>query len=211
MAVAQSGADPRAPGGPEPTRDQGDDERAWVERARRGDPSERSDAVGWLYDSYFDRIYRYVYIKIGDAAEAEDVTEQVFLKMIEAIGTFQWQGSSFASWLYRIAHNQVVDLLRQRARRPQVPLEPVADVLPSERDDPHRHAEMRDFNDHLREAISQLTDLQARVIMLKFGADMTNAQVAEVLNRTEGAVKALQFSAIQNLNKLMKARVFDKD
>ena len=67
---------------------------------------------------------------------------------------------------------------------------------------------MRDFNEHLREAISQLTDLQAQVIMLKFGADMTNAQVAEVLQRSEGAVKALQFSAIQNLNKLMKLRGF---
>jgi RNA polymerase sigma-70 factor (ECF subfamily) len=183
---------------------QPDDERSWVERARRSDP----EAIGWLYESYFDRIYRYTYLKIGDATEAEDITEQVFLKMIEAIGTFRWQGSSFASWLYRIAHNQIVDTLRQRTRRPQVPLEPIGDVLPSERGDPHQHAEMRDFNAHLREAISQLTDLQARVILLKFGADMTNAQVAEVLTRTEGAVKALQFSAIQNLNKLMRMRGF---
>ena len=65
--------------------------------------------------------------------------------MIEAIDSFQWQGSTFASWLYRIAHNEVVDTLRRNSRRPQVPLEPVSDMIPSERDDPHRIAEQKDF------------------------------------------------------------------
>src|SRR5436305_14750641 len=98
-----------------------DDERSWVESARAGDP----EAIGWLYERYFDRIYKYIYLKIGDATEAEDITEQVFLKMLEAIGTFKWQGSSFASWLFRIAHNQVVDHVRRNSRHPQVPLDPV--------------------------------------------------------------------------------------
>jgi RNA polymerase sigma-70 factor, ECF subfamily len=176
-----------------------DDERSCVERARTGDP----EAVGWLYERYFDRIYKYIYLKVGDPTDAEDITEQVFLKMIEGIASFQWQGSSFSSWLYRIAHNQVVDTLRQHQRRPQVALEPVADMLPSERDDPHRLAEKGDFRDHLREAMRQLTDLQAQVIALKFGAEMSNAEVAAMLDRTEGAVKALQYSALQNLQKLM--------
>ena len=176
-----------------------DDERSCVERARTGDP----EAVGWLYERYFDRIYKYIYLKVGDPTEAEDITEQVFLKMIEGIANFQWQGSSFSSWLYRIAHNQVVDTLRQHQRRPQVALEPVADMLPSERDDPHRLAEKSDFRDHLHEAMHQLTDLQAQVIALKFGAEMSNAEVAAMLDRTEGAVKALQYSALQNLQKLM--------
>jgi RNA polymerase sigma-70 factor (ECF subfamily) len=185
-----------------------DDERQWVEKAREGDPSERSYAVGWLYERYFDRIYKYAYLKLGDPTEAEDVTEGVFLKMIEGIGTFQWQGSSFASWLYRIAHNHMVDLARQRTRRPQTQLEPVANLLPTERDDPHKLAEMSEFAQHLREAIKSLTDLQAQVILLKFGSDMTNAQVAEVLERTEGAVKALQHSALQNLQKILSRKGF---
>jgi RNA polymerase sigma-70 factor (ECF subfamily) len=161
-----------------------------------------------LYERYFDRIYKYVCLKIGNPVEAEDITEQVFLKMIEAIDDFQWQGSSFASWLYRIAHNQVVDTLRQQSRRPQVPLEPVGVLLPSERDDPHRYAEQRDFQDHLREAMSHLTELQAQVISLKFVAGLSNAQVAEMLDRTEGAVKSLQYSALQNLHKLMGSKGF---
>jgi RNA polymerase sigma-70 factor (ECF subfamily) len=187
---------------------QPDEERSWVEKARAGNTSERSDAAGWIYERYFDRIYRYVYLKLGDPTDAEDLTEQVFLKMIESVGSFQWQGSSFASWLYRIAHNQVVDFLRQRSRRPQTPLEPVSDVLPSEKNDPHEHAERRDFAGHLVEAMVDLTDLQAQVIVLKFGSDLSNAQVAEILDRTEGAVKALQYSALQKLNKVMASRGF---
>ena len=175
------------------------DERSWVELARSGDP----EAVGWLYERYFDRIYKYVYLKIGDATEAEDLTEQVFLKMIEAIHGFQWQGTTFAAWLYRIAHNQVVDTIRQHSRRPQTSLEPVVDVLPSEKDDPYKHAELSDSVGHLKEAMSNLTDLQAQVISLKFGMGLTNAEVAGILDRTEGAIKALQYSALQNLSKAM--------
>jgi RNA polymerase sigma-70 factor, ECF subfamily len=182
-----------------------DDERQWVQRAQSGDP----EAVGWLYERYFSRIYKYSYLKLGDPTEAEDVTEGVFLKMIEAIGTFRWQGSSFASWLYRIAHNQVVDLARQRTRRPQTSLEPVGDTLPAEKGDPQRLFEMQEAAAHLQEAIGSLTDLQAQVILLKFGLDMTNAQVAEVMERTEGAVKALQHSALQNMNKWLNRRGFN--
>jgi RNA polymerase sigma-70 factor (ECF subfamily) len=186
------------------------DEQSWIESARVGNASERSEAVGRLYERYFDRIYKYIYLKLGDPTEAEDVCEQVFLKMIESIGTFQWQGSTFASWLYRIAHNQVVDTLRRHSRRPQVPLEPAGESLTSERDDPHHLAEQSDFRDHVREAISGLTDLQAQVILLKFGAGLSNAEVAAILDRTEGAIKALQYSALQNLQKRLVSRGYER-
>ena len=176
-----------------------EDERDAIESARGSNP----EAVGWLYELYFDRIYRYIYIKTGDATEAEDLTEQVFLKMIESIGAFEWQGSTFASWLYRIAHNLIIDTRRRQARRPQVPLEPVSDSLPSEHDDPHRLAERSDLRDHLLESIGRLTDLQAQVIALKFGAGLSNLEVAIILDRTEGAIKALQHSALHNLQKLL--------
>jgi RNA polymerase sigma-70 factor (ECF subfamily) len=185
---------------------QPEDERSWVEIARTGDPSERSDAVGRLYERYFDRIYKYVNLKIGDSTEAEDLTEQVFVKMLEAIGSFRWQGSSFASWLFRIAHNQVVDHVRQRARRPQVSLDPIGAYLPAENYDPHLWAEQSDFRDHLRESLTQLTGLQAEVISLKFAAGLSNSEIAVVMHRTEGAVKSLQYSALQNLNRLMTLR-----
>jgi RNA polymerase sigma-70 factor, ECF subfamily len=181
---------------------QPEDERSWVELARTGDP----EAVGWLYEHYFERIYRYINLKIGDATEAEDITEQVFLKMLEAIGNFRWQGSTFASWLFRIAHNQIVDHIRHHSRHPQVSLDPAGVLIPAEGGDPHHWAEQSDFRGHLRECIAQLTELQAQVIMLKFGGGLTNAEVAVIMQRTEGAVKALQYSALQNLNKLMTLR-----
>lgn len=186
---------------------QPDEERSWVEKARAGDP----EAAGWLYERYFDRIYRYTFLKLGDPSDAEDLTEQVFLKMIESVGSFQWQGSSFTAWLYRIAHNLIIDFVRQHARRPQTSLEPVGSLLHAEGGDPHEHAERRDFSLHLVECMSNLTDLQAQVIILKFGSDLSNAEVAEILEKSEGAVKALQFSALQKLNKLMGARGFGRE
>jgi RNA polymerase sigma-70 factor (ECF subfamily) len=179
-----------------------DNEHEAVESARGNNP----EAVGWLYELYFDRLYRYVYIKLGDATEAEDLVEQVFLKMIESISTFEWQGSTFAAWLYRIAHNQIIDKHRREGRRPQVPLEPVSDTLPSEQDDPHHLAEQSDLRGHLLASMDQLTDLQAQVIALKFGGDLSNQEVAAILNRTEGSIKSLQHSALDNLRKIMLAK-----
>ena len=179
-----------------------EDEREAVESARGSNP----EAVGWLYERYFDRIYRYIFIKVGDATEAEDLTEQVFLKMIESIGAFEWQGSTFVAWLYRIAHNLIVDRHRRDSRRPHVPLEPLGDTLPSEYGDPHHLAERSDLRDHLVESISRLTDLQAQVIALKFVAGLSNLEVASILDRTEGAIKALQHSALHNLQKLLSEK-----
>ena len=178
---------------------QPEDERSLVESARTGDP----EAIGLIYERYFERIYRYVYLRVSDTTDAEDITEQVFLKMLEAISNFRWQGSSFASWLFRIAHNLTVDYVRQHSRRPQVPLEPIGDLLPSTGPDPHEFAENRDIGNHIKECISELTDLQAQVINLKFSSGLSNAEVAAIMNRTEGAIKALQYSALQNLHKLM--------
>ena len=183
---------------------QRDDERAWVEMARAGNP----EAIGWLYERYVDPIYRYVYLKVGDPTEAEDITEQVFLKMIEAIEGFQWKGYSFSSWLYRIAHNQIVDTLRQRARRQQVPIEALQQVLPMDGYDPQHHAERSDFLSHLKEAMTHLTDLQAQVITLKYAAGMSNAQAAEIMSRTENSVNALQYDALKNLQKLLGQKGF---
>lgn len=179
---------------------QDENERAWVERARAGD----TVAMGWLYDRYFDRIYRYVLLKIGSPEEAEDLAGQVFLRMIESIAGFQWQGSTFAAWLYRIAHNLMVDSLRQRARRPQVDIALLAHVLLAETGDPHAWAEAADVRGHLRTALGRLTDLQAQVIALKFGGGLSNAEVGQILGRSEGAIKALQFSALQNLYKWLQ-------
>lgn len=95
------------------------DEQGLVERARAGD----TGAFARLYEDYFDRVYRYIAIRVGSRVEAEDLTEQVFLKALESIGSFQWRGVPFSSWLFRIAHNQVVDYLRKATKRESLPLD----------------------------------------------------------------------------------------
>ncbi len=178
-----------------------DDERELVARAQAGNAA----AFGELYERYVDRLYSYVAFKLGDRTEAEDVTEQVFLKALESIGSFRWQGVPFSAWLFRIAHNQIVDCLRRRSRRPQAPLDvrlrdetPVAD--PEEQFD--RLAE----REELLAALAKLTELQRRVIELRFAAELPNAEVARILGRTEGAVKALQHAAIEALQRHLRPK-----
>ena len=174
------------------------DEQMLVTKAQAGD----DQALGELYELYFERIYNYIALKIGDRTEAEDLAEQVFLKMIESLANFRWQGATFASWLFRIAHNLIVDHLRRKTRRPAVSIEDVI-LFTSAEDDPHNLLEAKISREELATAISRLTELQGQVIMLKFGAGLSNAEVGTLLGRSEGAIKSLQFSALQNLQKLL--------
>lgn len=180
-----------------------------VDAAKQGD----NYALAAIYERFCERIYRYARFKLGDEAQAEDVCAQVFLKMMESIGRFEWRSttahegrpvsqSSFSSWLYRIAHNLITDHLRQKSRRPSVSLDSVAATL-SDSKDPMVAAEEQMLREQLASAMDALTDLQAQVIALKFGSDLSNAEVGQMMGRTEGAVKALQYSALQKLNRLL--------
>jgi len=95
------------------------DEENLARRAQQRDP----EAFSQLYDSNFDKIYRYLALRVGNQAEAEDLTQQVFLKAWESIGSYKWQGTPFSSWLFRIAHNQLVDHIRKRSKYRETPIE----------------------------------------------------------------------------------------
>ena len=172
------------------------DEVILVQRAKQNDEA----AFAQLYEEYFDKIYRYVTIRIGDKMEAEDITQQVFLNAIKAISSFKWKGVPFSAWLFRIAHNQVVDYLRKKTKRASVPLEesPVAGG-----DDPHEIFERKLDIERLASAVKKLTPAQQEVISLRFAGEMPIAEVARVMARSEGAVKALQHSAIVALRKVL--------
>src|SRR4030066_7266 len=105
------------------------DEQSLIRRAQQRDQV----ALTQLYEENFDRIYRYIVLKIGDRTEAEDMTQQVFLNALQSISSYKWKGMPFTSWLYRIAHNQIVDYHRKRSRRVLVPLD---ESLPAVADDP---------------------------------------------------------------------------
>jgi RNA polymerase sigma-70 factor (ECF subfamily) len=128
----------------------------------------------------------------------------VFFKVIRDIKNYKWKGTPFASWLYRIAHNQIIDHIRRKERRPCVVLEEtlVLSFFPME--DPQAAAEISCDMQQLVSAVGALTPLQREVIALRFAGDMPLAEVAEVGGRSVGAVKSIQHNAIEMLRKRME-------
>ena len=173
------------------------EEQALVLRAQKQD----GEAFAELYERYFDRIYRYTALRIGDRTEAEDITQQVFLKALKSLPSFKWRNVPFGAWLFRIAHNQVVDHLRKRQRSPSVDVEEVQLVAD---DDPQRFAEKSQEMDMVMKAAEKLTVAQQQVVSLRFAAELSVAEVSAVMGRSQGAVKALQHSAIAALRRILK-------
>ncbi len=179
------------------------DEQNWIELAGHGDV----EAFGYLYERYADRIYRFALFRLSNHTDAEDVTEQVFVKMIEHISGFIWKGSgSFMAWLYRIAYNQVVDSVRRNMRHPEVDLETLQDFIAEEGGDPQDYAEQQDFMRQVNNCMEELTELQLQVILLKYGAGMGNAEVAETLDRTSGTIATVHHQTLKKLRGLMKLK-----
>jgi len=172
------------------------DEESLVRRAKEGD----QPAFAQLYEEHFDKIYRYVALRIGDRIEAEDMTQQVFLSALRNISSFKWKGTPFAAWLYRIAHNQVVDHLRKKTKQAAAPLE--ASLLKSD-NDPQLVAEQSLDIEQLSIATRRLTEAQREVVSLRFSGGLSIGEVAKIMGKSQGAVKALQHSAILALRKIL--------
>jgi RNA polymerase sigma-70 factor (ECF subfamily) len=172
------------------------DEESLVRRAQHRD----QEAFAQLYEEYFDGIYRYVVLRIGNEMEAEDVTQQVFLNALRSISSFRWKGVPFSAWLFRIAHNQVVDYLRKKTRQAT---ESIDESLAINKSDPRLVVEQRLDIEQLILATKRLTKAQQEVIALRFVSELSTAQVAKVMGKSEGAVKALQHSAIVALRKAL--------
>jgi RNA polymerase sigma-70 factor (ECF subfamily) len=175
-----------------------------VREAVRGD----QQAFARLYEAHFDRIYRYVYLKIGDKAEAEDMTQQVFLHALRSITSFKYQGRPFTAWLFRIAHNQIVDFLRRKTRKP-VAME-LDETLPGSGSDPEEMAELSLSIERLAQATQHLTRAQQEVLSLRFAGGLSIDEVAKAMGRRPGAIKALQHAAIIALRKLLVVREHER-
>jgi len=175
------------------------DEQNLVRMARQGD----KEAFTQLYESHFDRIYRYVALKIGNRTEAEDMTQQVFVRAYESIGAYRWQGIPFSAWLFRIAHNQVVDFVRKESKKPTIMLDESLQVVSDS--NPEQEVELKLEMEKVVLAARQLTKSQREVINLRFAGGLSIAEVATTMGKSEGAIKALQHSAILALRKTLMA------
>jgi RNA polymerase sigma-70 factor (ECF subfamily) len=173
------------------------DERTLLERAKQYDEA----ALGALYDLHAPRIYAYIYRRVGDVHLAEDLTGDVFVRVIRAIQSEQFWHTSFRAWLYRIAHNLVVDHFRRKTPTDDLAL---AERVAATGDDPVTTVDDRLSGQRLQEAIAHLTPDQQQVLALRFGEGTTARETAEVLGKSVGAVEALQHRALSALRRIME-------
>jgi RNA polymerase sigma-70 factor (ECF subfamily) len=169
--------------------------KALVERAQQGDRA----ALEELYLIHFDRIYSYLHVTVGNRHDAEDLTTQTFLKMLESIGRFRWQSAPFSAWLFRIAHNLAMDHFR--AGRRWQPEEEVPEPVGSEESSAEEEAMQSIGRASMLELIEELSHEQQQVLTLKFVFSFSNKEAATILGKTEGAIKSLQHRALVSLQK----------
>jgi RNA polymerase sigma-70 factor (ECF subfamily) len=167
-----------------------------IDRARNGDRA----AFAELYDSYVDNVYRYLLYRVREPSDAEDLCSEVFTRAFANIHRYRWQGKSFLAWLYTIARNAVTD--RRRRERPTVEIDK-AYGLAADGPTAHEQAVHGEAVDALRGAVRHLTTEQQEVLVLRFVENRSSREVAKILGKNEGAIRALQFRALGRLRKLM--------
>ena len=163
------------------------DERLLIEAAQE-DPGRFAE----LYELNFDRVYAYIAVRIHNRIEAQDLTAHVFQQALANIGKFKWRGAPFIAWLYRIAANAIADQARKKSRE----LTETEVAIDSSVDSNLEQVERRA---RLFSAVESLPEDQRKVIVLRFGEEKSIREIASVLNRSEGAVKQLQFRGLENL------------
>lgn len=171
-------------------------EKSEVEKLVVKAVSGNTDAFGDLYIIFVEKIYRYVFYHIKSKTAAEDITGEVFLKAWRAISSCRGKENAFSPWLYRIAHNQLVDELRKRQRRPSLELENIETIRDSK-----SSVEGYSEQQELLKLIDRLSSNQRRVIILKFIEGMGNREVAKIMGKSEGAIRVMQMRALAALRK----------
>jgi RNA polymerase sigma-70 factor (ECF subfamily) len=179
------------------------DEESWVRRAKEGD----AGALAYLFETHFERVYRYAFARLRDRAEAEDLTQQVFERMIRSIRGYEPRGAPFVSWLFRIAHNMLVDRVRRARTEERSYASAAADF---DFVDPEERALTQLEAGDVAELLEKLSDAQRQVLHLRFAAELNVAETAHVMQRSVDAVKSLQYSALKALRGLMAERAEER-
>ncbi|MDD4984969.1 MAG: sigma-70 family RNA polymerase sigma factor [Dehalococcoidales bacterium] len=171
-----------------------------VERAMAGD----SGAFGMLYDMHVDRVYRHIFYRVSSNADAEDLTQQVFIKAWQAIGRYQKTASPFLAWLIKISHNLVIDFYRSKKSESRIDFDAIA-TGPEK--DPANIAEAAFNREYLRKAIRKLKGDQQQVILMRFIEDFSYPEIAAALGKSEGSIRVIQHRGLAKLRTILeKAR-----
>ncbi len=167
-----------------------------VRRAQQGD----AEAVAALYRTYAPPIYRYIVYRVASPADAEDLTAEVFLKMVEGLPAYRFTGAPFVAWLYRIAAARVIDYRRRAARRPQTAL---SDSLANGKPAPEEQVQQWGEVQALSDALQQLPDEHQTILILRFVEGKSHKEVADLLGKSVTAVKTAQYRALTRLAGLL--------
>ena len=155
-------------------------------RASQGD----NGAFGELYERYIDRIFNYVYYRTGNTHDAEDITARVFQRAMNHIQNYTDRGVPFSAWLYRIAHNLVANWHRDRSRKQEIPISDIP-VLPAKGDHPETKLVRTEEQEALLRLIRKLPPERQHLLILKFVENLSNAEIGQIMGRSEGAIKSL--------------------
>jgi RNA polymerase sigma-70 factor (ECF subfamily) len=176
-----------------------------AQRAKGGDEA----AFAEIYNRHYEDIYTYLYYRVNDGEAAQDLAAEVFVRLVERIDSFTYRGRPILAWLYTIARNLLIDYQRQQSKALAIPLDEqlvAKGVGPAEAVD---HGLTRDC---LIRSLQHLTEDQQRVVIHKLLEGRSNAEVAELMNKTEGAIKSLQHRALASLRRAMrKERCYDTE
>ena len=176
------------------------EESELIERAKTD-----SEAFGELYERYHQRIYNYVYYRTSNVGDAEDLTARIFVRAMDHIGNYEDKGLPFSAWLYRIAHNLVANWHRDRSRRRIIALDDIAQWQVSE-EDPEFAAQLMEDRAILLEAIQRLPADRQELLVLKFVDRLPNAEIGDVMGRSEGAIKSLYHRTLLTLREELTAQ-----
>jgi RNA polymerase sigma-70 factor, ECF subfamily len=166
------------------------------------DLKQKQSKLEGLYNEYFRKIARYAYARVGDSSEAEDIASEVFIKALDSLKTYQERGLPVQAWLFKIAHNLVVDYLTRKSKRSALPLEI---VKVADEDDPVSTAENNFEMDRVKRAMQELTLDQQEVVTLRFFSGLSSKEVAGILNKKDGAVREMQSAALEKLRNILNA------
>lgn len=177
----------------------------WDEEAQIKAAQEDPRAFAVLYERYVDRIYNYIYHRVGNVHDAEDLTSRTFYRALANLDSYVSKGYPFSAWLFRIAHNLVANWHRDCKRRPTVSLDSLIIGSPPE-EHPEFVTQKEDDKRILQEIISQIDPLRQELLMLKFGEGLSNAEIGAILGRSEGAIKSLYHRTLLQLRKQLRER-----
>ena len=170
---------------------------------RLEDLASKRAMVAALYETHFERVARYIAVRIGNVSEAEDLASEVFLRALRGVDSYKDTGAPMEAWMFRIAHNIVVDHYRKQSRRPvSVSLDEAFSLGGSH--NPGESLERHEEIQQLSRAMEQLSEAQRQVLALRFGGEMTSEQVGQVMGKKPGAIREMQSAAIRKLRQVLQ-------